>query len=171
MRVLVALALGMATAPAQAEVRSSGPTHFTVESRAVVAATPAEAFTMLGSPGEWWSGAHTYSGDATNMKMELKAGGCFCESVPRSNGTVEHMRVVHAQPGAMLRLQGGLGPLQAEAVAGTLTWSLKAVEGGTEITQTYVVSGHVSSGMEALAPLVDRVLAEQLSGLQKRLGR
>jgi hypothetical protein len=74
-------------------------------------------------------------------------------------------------PGALLRATGGLGPLQDEAVAGTLTWRLKAVPGGTEVTQTYQVAGHARAGLEKLAPIVDGVLAEQLSGLQKRLAR
>lgn len=163
--------LAVLAAPAAAGVKSVSPSHFEVESKAVVAAAPAEVYAMLGRPDEWWSSQHSYSGDAANMSLELKGGGCFCEVMPEGGGTIEHMRIVYARPGAALRAQGGLGPLQAEAVAATLTWSLKAVEGGTEVTQTYLVSGHVRSGMEALAPLVDRVLAEQLSGLQKRLAR
>jgi hypothetical protein len=71
----------------------------------------------------------------------------------------------------MLRLQGALGPLQAEAVAGTFSWSLKAVPGGTEITQTYAVAGSIRGGAEKLAPLVDQVLAAQLARFQKSLAR
>lgn len=159
------------TAPAaQAEVKAVSENHFEVESKAAVAATPAEAYAALGRVGEWWSNAHTYSGTASNLRMTLEAGGCFCERIPKDGGTVEHLRIVHARPGSMLRGQGGLGPLQAEAVAATLTWTLKAAPGGgTEITQNYIVSGHVRGGFDKLAPMVDRVLAEQLSGLQKRL--
>jgi uncharacterized protein YndB with AHSA1/START domain len=123
---------------------------------------------MLGRVGEWWGKNHTYSGDASNLSLSLQANGCFCEKMP-DGGTIEHLRIVQARPGSTLRAQGGLGPLQAEAVAGTLTWSLKAVTGGTEITQNYIVSGHLRPGFEALAPAVDQVLTEQLLGLQKRL--
>ena len=154
-----------------AEVKSVSPGHFEVESKAVVTAAPAEVFTALGQPATWWSKDHTYSGDAANLSLDLRAGGCFCEKVPKGSGTIEHLRIVYAQPGTMLRAQGGLGPLQAEAVAGTLTWTLKPVSGGTEITQTYIVSGHLRGGFEKLAPMVDQVLAEQLSGLQKRLAK
>jgi hypothetical protein len=84
-------------------------------------------------------------------------------------GTIEHMRVVYAQPGQMLRLQGGLGPLQSQAASGTLTWQLKPVADRTEITQTYVVGGYIPMGAEKLAPLVDKVLAEQLQRLQAKL--
>lgn len=159
------------SASAAAEVKPSTPAHFVIESKAIVAAAPAEVYAMLGRPGEWWNKNHTYSGDAANLSLDLRAGGCFCERVPEGGGTIEHLRIVYAQPGQMLRAQGGLGPLQAEAVAGTLSWDLKPAGQGTEITQTYIVSGHVRSGMEELAPIVDRVLAEQLSGLAKRLAR
>ena len=159
------------TIPAAAEVKSVSPNHFEVESRAVVPASPAQVYAMLGRPGEWWNKEHTYSGDPANLSLDLLAGGCFCEKMPADGGTVEHLRIVYAQPGQALRGQGGIGPLQAEAVAGTLTWTLKASGAGTEIVQSYVVAGRVRGGMEQLAPVVDRVLAEQLSGLAKRLAR
>jgi len=165
MAALVCLA---ASAPAAAEVKSAAPGGFEVESKALVAATPAETYAMLGRIGEWWNVEHSYSGDGANFNLELKAGGCFCEALP-AGGTVEHMRIVFARPGVMLRLQGGLGPLQDEGVAGTLTWRLKAVEGGTEIVQTYIVGGYMRMGGERLAPLVDQVLADQLARLQRRL--
>ena len=160
-----------AAASAQAEVQSSSPTGFVLESKAVVPATPAEAYAALGRIGEWWNPAHTHSGDAANLSLDLRAGGCLCETVPSDGGTIEHLRVVHARPAQALRLQGGLGPLQAEGIAGSLTWSLKPVAGGTEITQTYVVGGHIRGGAEAYAGPVDSVLSEQLSRFQAYLAR
>jgi hypothetical protein len=168
-RFLQALVLTSLAAPAQAEVKSSGPGHFEVESRGGVHATPAEAYAMLGRISEWWNADHSYSGDASNLRLSLQAGGCFCELLPQEGGSVEHMRVVYARPGATLRLQGGLGPLQAEAVTGTLSWSFKPVEGGTEIVQNYAVAGHVRVGMEKLAGPVDKVMDEQFSRLRDRL--
>jgi hypothetical protein len=165
------VAVAVLSVPAHAEVKSASPSHFEVESKAIVAATPAAAYAMLGRVGEWWSASHTYSGSTANLKLELRAGGCFCERTPKDGGTIEHLRIVQARPGTLLRASGGLGPLQAEAVAGTLSWSLKAVPGGTEITQNYAVSGRSRTGLETLAPLVDRVLAGQLEGLRKRLAR
>jgi hypothetical protein len=105
------------------------------------------------------------------MSLELEAGGCFCETIPADGGTIEHARVIQARPGETLRLQGGLGPLQAEAAIGVLTWSLKAAPGGTEVVQTYVAGGYVRGGADTLAPIVDRVMAEQLAGLQRRLAK
>ena len=165
-----AAALFAVAAPAAGEVKSSGPAGFEVEARAVVPAAPAAAYAMLGRIGEWWNKDHTYSGSSANLSLRAKVGGCFCERIP-PDGAIEHMRVVYAQPARILRLQGGLGPLQAEGAAGTLTWTLKAVPGGTEIVQTYVVGGYVRGGAEKLAPIIDKVMAEQLAGLQRRLAR
>jgi uncharacterized protein YndB with AHSA1/START domain len=172
MRYLVpalALALAFAT-PAAAEVKSATPAGFEVQSTLVVAATPEQTYAMLGRIGQWWNKDHSWSGDAANLNLELRAGGCFCERL-KAGGGVEHMRVVYAEPGKQLRLQGGLGPLQAEAVAGTLTWTLKAVPGGTEVTQNYVVGGYVRGGADKFAAPVDMVLGQQLAGLQGRLAR
>lgn len=159
----------LSSAPAPAEVKSASPAGFEVETRAVASVAPAQAYAMIGRIGSWWDPAHSYSSDGANLSLEARAGGCFCEKIPATGGTVEHMRVVQAQPGAMLRLQGGLGPLQAEGATGSLTWQLKAVPGGTEIIQSYVVGGYIRMGAEKLAPLVDQVLSHQFSRLLKRL--
>jgi hypothetical protein len=81
-------------------------------------------------------------------------------------GSIQHARIVAALPSKQLRLTGALGPLQAEAVTGTFTWDLKPVDGGTEVTQSYVVGGYVRAGASALAPAVDQVLGEQLTRLK-----
>jgi uncharacterized protein YndB with AHSA1/START domain len=156
--------------PAPAAVKSSTPAGFELESKAVVKASPAEAYAAVGRLGEWWNPSHTYSGRAENLSFEPRAGSCFCERTADS-GTIEHGRIVYAQPGQALRLHGALGPLQASGVSGSLTWTFKAVPGGTEITQTYVVGGYVPGGAEKLAPLVDRVMNEQLTRLAARLNK
>jgi hypothetical protein len=76
------------------------------------------------------------------------------------------LQVVYAAPGQGLRLRGALGPLQMEGVDGTLAWTLKPAEGGTNVTQSYVVGGYIRGGMEQWAPRVDRVLDEQLQRLK-----
>ncbi|HEY1604095.1 MAG TPA: ATPase [Allosphingosinicella sp.] len=163
--MLAALA---APSPAQAAVKDASAGGFEVENRVVVAASPASAYAMLGRPGEWWAPEHTYSHDARNLSLALRAGGCFCERLP-NGGSVEHLRVVYADPGRMLRLQGGLGPLQGEGVAGSLTFTLKAVPQGTEIVMNYIVGGYLRTSDANLAPILDRVLAGQLERLAARL--
>ncbi|MDT9598007.1 SRPBCC family protein [Sphingosinicella rhizophila] len=168
-KVAVMVALSVA-APAQAEVKAATTVGFELESKIVVAATPGEAYAMLGRIGDWWNPAHSYSGEGANLHLDLKAGGCFCETL-QGGGSVEHMRVVFVQPGSVLRLQGGLGPLQTEGATGTLTWSLKPAIDGTEIVQTYVFGGYVRGGADKIAPIVDQVMAEQLDRLRAKLNR
>jgi hypothetical protein len=79
---------------------------------------------------------------------------------------VQHLQVVYAAPGEGLRFRGVLGPLQTEGVDGTLSWSLKPVEGGIGVTQSYVVDGYIRGGMKQWAARVDRVLDEQLRQLK-----
>ena len=175
MRIILAAATLAFASPAFAAVEEATPAGFAIRNQAVVAATPAETWAVLGRIGEWWNDAHTYSGKAANMRLELKAGGCFCETLPARAagpaGDVEHGRVLTAMPYDMLVLDAPLGPLQSEATVGRLTWSLRKVDGGTEITQSFVAGGYARGGADKLAPIVDRVLAEQLDGLKSRLAR
>jgi uncharacterized protein YndB with AHSA1/START domain len=171
MRIPATIIAGLLLASsAAAEVTSSSPIHFDIESRVIVAAPPARAYEALGQIGRWWNPAHSYSGNAANMRLEPWAGGCFCETLP-DGGTVEHMHVVQALPGRAIRMTGGLGPLQAEALTGTLTWSLRAVPEGTEISSVYLVSGHVRGDTGSYAAPVDAVLREQLERLRLYLAR
>ena len=163
---LVPLILVLAAAgPAAAEVKSVAPNGFEVASMTTIAAPPDRVYAALGEVGHWWDPSHTFSRDAANLSLELRAGGCFCERL-KDGGSVQHMQVVYAAPGAGLRLRGALGPLQVEGVDGTLSWTLKPAEGGTGVTQSYVVGGYIRSGMEQWAPRVDRVLDEQLQRLK-----
>ena len=88
MAVLMA-ALAMAGS-AQAAVVSTAEVGFRIENRAQVAATPDRAWQALGEIGRWWSSSHTYSGDAANVTIEMKPGGCWCEALP--GGGIEHGR-------------------------------------------------------------------------------
>lgn len=156
--------------PAAAEVTSSSAIHFDITSRIVVPADPGRAYQAMGEIASWWDGAHSYSGNAAGMRLELRAGGCFCEALP-DGGTIEHLRVVQARPGVMLRLVGGLGPLQEEAVAGTFSLAFRAVPEGTEIVSRYLVSGHVRGDTGAYAAPVDAVLRAQFERLRAHLAR
>ena len=164
-RGLAALILVSADGAAFAEVKSVTPNGFEVVSMATITAPPDRVYAALGEVGRWWSPTHTFSRDAANLSMELRAGGCVCERL-KDGGTVQHLQVVYAAPGEGLRLRGALGPLQTEGVDGTLSWTLKPAEGGTSVTLSYVVGGYTRSGMEQWAPRVDRVLDEQLQRLK-----
>ena len=167
MRKVVLLAL-LACAPVRAEIKSSTPTSFEVERKTFVLATPQAVYAQIGRIGEWWDPAHSYSGKGANLRLDLRAGGCFCESIG-PGASVEHLRVVYADPKVGIRLSGGLGPLQKEAVTGTLSWSFKELGSGTEVTQNYIVFGYARGGLQNLAVPVDKVLSGQFERLVARL--
>jgi uncharacterized protein YndB with AHSA1/START domain len=159
--ILVAAVSGMASA----EVKSVTASGFEVATTGTIAAPADRVYATLGEVGHWWDPSHTFSHDAANLSMELRVGGCFCERL-KDGGSVQHLQVVYAAPGQGLRLRGALGPLQTEGVDGTLSWTLKPGEGGTNVTLSYVLGGYIRGGVEQWAPRVDRVLDEQLQRLK-----
>jgi len=165
--------------PLSAEVVKSDERGFVTREVAVVEASPKQVWLTLISPAKWWNSGHTWSGDATNLTIKPQAGGCFCERIPEDpdpnritlEGSVEHMRVVHAFPERALRMQGALGPLQSEAVTGVLTVALAQSEaGGTTIVWEYVVGGYMRYEVPIISKAVDGVMTQQLAGLTKLLG-
>ncbi|WP_293701265.1 hypothetical protein [Sphingopyxis sp. UBA6734] len=159
--------------PAQAKVVDQSDAGFTVAHTAQVAATPADVWKMLRMPQNWWSKDHSWSGDAANFWLDSQAGGCFCEKLPDTGagvGSVQHARVLFSKPGQMLRLSGAFGPLQGEAVGGTLTIQIKATPTGSALRFDYVVGGYMRFKTADIAPAVDKVIGEQLLGLANALG-
>lgn len=171
---LIAALLAVTASPAAAEVAASSESGFVSRNVVEVPAGPAAAWAALSRPSDWWNGEHSYSGSAANLTIEAVAGGCFCETIPAADGAaagqVEHMRVVYVDPRARtLRLTGALGPLQSEAVVGALTMTVEPSVNGSRIVWTYVVGGYARVPMAELAPLVDRVVGEQLTRLAARV--
>ena len=181
-KVTSGAALLLLAQPAAAEVVASSESGFVTRATAEVPADTATTWTALIAPQNWWNKAHTFSGDSANLYLDAQGGGCFCEKLPLKDGapgsrggSVAHMRVVYADPGKALRMVGSLGPLQSEALTGTLTITLKPVElaatgAGTRIVLEYVVGGYMRYKVEDIAPAVDRVLVGQLAGLAAALG-
>ena len=172
-------AMLLLTSPVAGDVTASSEAGFVSRNTAQVAAPPESVWNALIVPSGWWNGQHTYSGDAANLSLVPEAGGCFCEKIPgaarggavRQSGSIEHMRVIYADPAKVLRLTCGLGPLQSEAVNGTLTITLKPVDGGTQVVFEYLVGGYMRHKPGEIGPLVDKVLGEQLDRLAAELGR
>lgn len=158
--------LALAAAPVQAEVIQSSEAGFVTYDSVVVKAAPADVWEQLLQPEEWWNPAHSYSLDGDNFYLDAEEDGCFCEELP-DGGFVEHMRVIHVKQGRLLRLSGALGPLQSEAITGTLSVDLTPVDGGTKIEWTYVVAGYGRFPMELVAPAVDGVQSEQMDRLAR----
>ncbi|WFL76673.1 SRPBCC family protein [Altererythrobacter arenosus] len=169
----------LAASNARAEVVAQDDDSFVTRDTAVVATDPKATWLALISPGKWWNSAHTWSGDAANMTLRPQAGGCFCEKIPEDptadrvtlEGSVEHMRVIQAFPEKVLRMRGGLGPLQSEPADGVLTIVLSEAEEGTRIVWEYVVGGAMRYEKAVISKAVDGVMTQQLDGLAALLGR
>ena len=161
-------ALGLALllgAAARAEVSEASATGFTVSHTLVLAAPPDQAWQALGQVGRWWSDAHTWSGLASNMSVDLQAGGCWCERWGEGN-SVMHAQVVQVRPGKLLRLNAMLGPLQEMGAAGVLSFVISSAEGKTTLRVSYRVAGSPALALDKLAAPVDGVLGTQLQRLK-----
>ena len=164
--VTLAILFAILTAPLRGDVIESTAAGFLVRNTAAINAPPATVYTALTEGvGGWWDPVHTFSRDARNLSVDAKPGGCFCERLPDGGG-VEHMRVVYASPGKLLRLSGAIGPLQEAALAGTMTWNLSPAGGGTTVELIYAVGGFRAGGFRDIPTVVDGVLRGQLTRLK-----
>ena len=165
MRLFMLAVLLASATPAAAEVVSSGPNGFEIRHSANLVVPQAAAFAAIGKVQDWWSKDHTYSGNAANLSLDLRPGGCFCERFDGGGG-IEHLRVTYVQPGERITLSGALGPLLFKAVSGVLDIQVERIAGGSRITMNYRVAGFARGNGADLAPAVDRVLAEQMKRLR-----
>jgi uncharacterized protein YndB with AHSA1/START domain len=167
MRTAMALALGLGLAsPAAAAVVDSQPGGFEVREQVQIAAPPDKVYAAIGQVGQWWNGEHSYSRDARNLTLELRAGGCFCEQL-KDGGSVKHMGVILVQPNRLVRLEGALGPLATTAGTGRLSFALTARDAGTQVVLTYDFGGYAKGGMGDWPAPVDEVLGDQLDRLKR----
>src|SRR5258708_5179986 len=164
--VTLAILFAISAAPRRGEVIESTAAGFLVRNPAAINAPPATVYTALtDGVGGWWDPVHTFSHDAHNLSIDAKPGGCFCERLPDGGG-VQHMTVVYASPGKLLRLTGAIGPLQEAALTGTMTWNLSQAGGGTAVELIYTVGGFRAGGFRDIPTVVDGVLRGQLARLK-----
>lgn len=160
----IVLLCACTAAPAAVQVAPNG---FVVHIETPIDASPAKAWkALVGEVGQWWNPEHTYSGDGRNLLIDARAGGCFCERLAGGGG-VEHLRVVYVAPPGLLRMSGGLGPLQGSGLAGALTFKLSPTPQGTKLELAYSVGGFMEGGFEKMAPAVEAMLAEQVARLKR----
>lgn len=173
------LALAVTSRPVAAEVVEKSADHFVTRDSVTVKATPKAVWLALIEPATWWDSAHTWSGSSSNLTLAPQAGGCFCERLPEKDtlseiglaGSAQHMVVVMAEPMKVLRMRGGLGPLQSEPVDGVLTITMQPGAGSTtKVVMEYVVGGHMRYPVEKISASVDEVMSQQLTHLAEKLG-
>ena len=160
---LIPLALTFPT-PATTRVVAADPTSIVVSQQVEVALPPAGAYAAFGQVSRWWSKDHTYSGNAANLSLDLRPGGCFCEKL--GTGGVEHLHVVLANPGKQVVMTGLLGPMLYQATSGVMEVTFKPAGQRTSMTMTYRATGLRDAEGASLARSVDMVLGEQM----KRFG-
>jgi hypothetical protein len=151
---------------AQAKVLAKSATGFLVEHKVELKTDAKAAYDAFLKIGAWWSSSHSFSGDAKNLTIDAKPGGCWCEALPKG-GFVKHMELIHAAPSGMLVFSGGLGPLQFMGVAGSMSISFKADKGATTVTLRYDVGGRDDKNFEDIAKGVDAVIGEQFGRYAK----
>ena len=166
--IVLSLCLSIASINSYAEVLLIAETGFIIENNIQVDANREStwrAFTQ--QVGQWWPADHTWWGDSSGLSIDTFAGGCFCEK--NAGRSAEHMRISFVDPENLMRMTGGLGPLQGLGMYGALDWVFATNEQGTKVTMTYRVNGINADGFEQLAPIVDGVQALQLGGLENLL--
>jgi len=139
---------------------------FVLHAEQTVPAAPDRAWSALTRLGDWWNSEHTYSGNAHNLRLDPRAGGCWCEQW--REGSVQHGRVllVMNHDGVRtLRVDAPLGPLQEMAVNAVLTFTVAPDPAGAKIEMTYRVSGDASLGLDQVGPGVNAVIMEQYGRL------
>jgi len=168
-RLLLAAALSAASGPVFADVTDRSDNGFTLSFERTVTASDAAILEAVGRPAAWWSDAHTYSGSASNISLDLRPGGCWCEALP--GGGVKHAEAILVWPERrLIRFDAPFGPLQsigADAVL-TMSWVEPEGEPGRRLKWTFVVSG---PGAGTMAEPVDGVLEEQFNRLADHLDR
>jgi hypothetical protein len=114
---------------------------------------PAGVADALAALPQWWDPAHSYTGDAANLSLDLAPGGCWCERMA-DGSAFDHGRTLSAVFGE-LRFHAPFGPLRTMATKAELIVSHPLVDGVVTPTWTFIVEG---PGVGALAEPVDGVM-------------
>ncbi|MBX9575929.1 MAG: hypothetical protein K2X07_09855 [Caulobacteraceae bacterium] len=152
--ILIAAALVLTAQPAAAEVVARSENGFTLRFVSQVAADADRIPASLEALPHWWDGAHSYTGEAANLSLDLKPGGCWCEKMP--DGTsFDHGRTTSVQPDRML-FHAPFGPLRGRATRSDLEMTWRREPTGLTLVWTMTVEG---VGVGAMADPVDAVMA------------
>ncbi len=159
----IIIVLGLLTPLVQAEVLHADSGGFIIKNEVTTPHAPKKVWhALINDVDEWWPKDHSWwKGTFT---IAPSAGGCFCEKKGRQQA--QHMQVTYVDPAKVLRMTGGLGPLQELGVFGALNWLLEKTATGTKITLTYYAQGYRPDGFADFAPVVAKVQNQQLNALK-----
>jgi len=162
--LLLCVAL-IATLPGQAdaEIVSAGPGHFELRLEASSPLPPDALWERLVHPSRWWHPDHTYSGDAGNLSLDLRAGGLWAERW--ADGETAHGVVLFFRKGVLLRLSAPFGPLQGMGAYAVWTITIRAEGEGSLVVFEEVATGPPSADLEHIAAAVDYVKSEAIARL------
>ncbi|MBW8303021.1 MAG: hypothetical protein K0M78_03580 [Brevundimonas sp.] len=148
--LIAALVLALSAAPAAAEVVVRTADSFILRYEMAAEIDPADIPGALENVGRWWDGAHTFSGDAANITIDLSPGGCWCERL--ADGTAfDHGRTVSMSEEQIV-FDAPFGPLRGKAAKAVLTMTWPSPHGVRSQTWEMVVEG---PGLGAMADAVD----------------
>ena len=147
------LAAMTATSDARAEVVSRSENGFTLRFAVAMATTPEDFIASVGAVPDWWDGAHTYTGDASNLSLAFEPGGCWCEALADGT-TFEHAHVVSIEPERVV-MNAPLGPLKGKATQADMTFTVAPGSAGWLVSIDFVVEG---PGLGAMADPVNGVM-------------
>jgi len=161
--VLGSLLLATFAAAANADVIAASSDHYTLRHESVSSLAPDALWNRLVHPETWWDPAHSYSGDAANLSLDLRAGGLWKEEW--DGGSVSHGTVLYVNPGEQLRLNAPFGPLQSIAVNVVWTITILPEGAGSRVIFDEVATGSDASDLDKIAGAVDRVKLEAMRRL------
>lgn len=151
-----------------AQIVDFHPAGFTVEHVIELNADTKLAFEKLSKISEWWDPNHTFSGNAKNLSLDLKPGGCWCETLPEG-GFAKHAEVIRLITNSSIILNGALGPLQDLGFQGNLGFYFSTtLSNKTLLKLRYSVVGHTPDNAHQLAQAVDQTLLAQLMRLKNK---
>lgn len=147
-------------------IADSSATGFTVKHEIKINCPADSLWQSFLRVGDWWDPEHTWSGDSKNLFIQPYAGGVFGEKLA-NGGSVLHMTVYYIAPGTSVILRGGLGPLMALGVEGSMSFTFLPDGNNSKLMFHYMVGGYCPGGLWRYAPLVDKVLGHQLERLKQ----
>ena len=151
--LFAAAILALSVTPAEAEVVARAADSFTLRYAVGSGIAPGDIGPALQGLPKWWDAAHTYSGSAANLSLDLTPGGCWCEKL--ADGTdFDHGRTVSAEPDRFV-FNAPLGPLRGKTTKAELTVTWPGTDRGSTLIWTMLVEG---PGIGAMADVVDAVM-------------